>query len=454
MVSAVFYLLFQILINTGFLLGLAHALRQVSLGSPLINTTATIIVLALLGYLFFFIALISYPFALVLKIGFWVLLIYWNYNGIRKREINLEFAAPWIGVVVATIVLALWTHLPSAFSEPLSASSNRWTHQLPIDNQIPFIFAQYVASGEIPSPMVGDWLSSDRPPLQTGLFLLMGLPVGDQAWIYQVCGIFLQMFSLAGIWILARSMGLARKTTILAMATTFFTPLVIVNGSFVWPKLLPAALLCCAVAIHFQLARADSRRTQWLNGGLSGAACALAFLGHGSSAFAIMGIAGAALLISRYVGWHHLLAGSLVFLVCLVPWKYYQSEIDPPGDRLLKWHLAGVVPITNDSFLETIQNSFSGISLNEWLEGRRENFNVITQGYVGTMKDTAKIAWGMTGQMEEKRSELASQIRFKQFFHFAVGLGFTGFCLYLLPLMIFDKRVRALSLIVALTLFF
>lgn len=55
--------------------------------------------------------------------------------------------------------------------------ANRWT-ELPVDSWLPLIFADMLLSGEVRRPMEGDWLSSDRPPLQAGLQLLLNaLPI-------------------------------------------------------------------------------------------------------------------------------------------------------------------------------------------------------------------------------------------------------------------------------------
>lgn len=46
-------------------------------------------------------------------------------------------------------------------------SSTDWLH-LPSDNVLPDLSAKQVLSGAPPRPFAGDWLSSDRPPLQAG----------------------------------------------------------------------------------------------------------------------------------------------------------------------------------------------------------------------------------------------------------------------------------------------
>jgi len=48
---------------------------------------------------------------------------------------------------------------------------------LAIDNEIPYYFADRLYNGLDPRELVGEWHSSDRPPLQAGL-ILMQLPLG------------------------------------------------------------------------------------------------------------------------------------------------------------------------------------------------------------------------------------------------------------------------------------
>ena len=47
------------------------------------------------------------------------------------------------------------------------------------------------------------------------------------------------------------------------------------------------------------------------------------------------------------------LAGGLLALVLYAPWLAYQRLYDPPGDRLLKWHLAGVTEVEVTMTAET-----------------------------------------------------------------------------------------------------
>src|SRR6185436_18513402 len=68
---------------------------------------------------------------------------------------------------------------------------------------------------------------------------------------------------------------------------------------------------------------------------------ALAWLSHGGAAFSLIALAPwivARMFRGERGGW---LAAASVFLLLAVPWFAYQRFYDPPGDRLLKWHLAG-----------------------------------------------------------------------------------------------------------------
>jgi hypothetical protein len=67
-----------------------------------------------------------------------------------------------------------------------------------------------------------------------------------------------------------------------------------------------------------------------------------------------------------------IIAGVIVALLCL-PWTAYQKLYDPPGDRLLKWHIGGQPEAIEKSLSETIYESYSSTSIEEWIENRKSN---------------------------------------------------------------------------------
>lgn len=283
-----------------------------------------------------------------------------------------EVAVPIGLALMATLVLLLWVHVGSDLtSSPLRRAATRWTHPLPSDNSIPLSFARAIADGFVPhgqpSVYFGEWLSSDRPPLQTALlFLTPGYltAAGASEEVYQSTAVALQMLVLVGAWTLARSLGADRRSSLSIMIAVFFTPLVLVNGGFVWPKLLAATFLMVAATIHFSPMYFEIRH-QAATGALVGALGCLAMLSHGATAFALVGMVIASLVLRR-VGSLQYVAGAIIaFGLIYSPWMAYQTFVDPPGDRLLKWHLAGVLPIDPRPFFRTLIDSYQSRSWNE-----------------------------------------------------------------------------------------
>ena len=84
----------------------------------------------------------------------------------------------------------------------------------------------------------------------------------------------------------------------------------------------------------------------------------------GGTAIALVGLAPAPTrhLFHRVIpGRSFLLQGASVasFVLLTIPWSGYQHYVDPPGNRLLKWHLAGVVGIDPRGVGETLRDSYS-----------------------------------------------------------------------------------------------
>lgn len=90
--------------------------------------------------------------------------------------------------IIALASLILWTGLFPFYwnGEPDGAPAIRWWPSLAIDAWLPMLFGDMINSGKLLVPMTGDWLSSDRPPLQTGLYLLVyDLFPGSRELVYQ-----------------------------------------------------------------------------------------------------------------------------------------------------------------------------------------------------------------------------------------------------------------------------
>ena len=290
------------------------------------------------------------------------------------------------------IPLALWA-LGSAFlvflgfahggiETPLATATTRFSGQLPSDSDIPRFFAEWFFHyGHTGTPPIypGEWLSSDRPPLQVGYVLSQRTFGWDTTGLhYQVLGVLLQQLWILGVWALllaARVRGLTRGLTIVVL---LLSDVAIVNGFYVWPKLLPAAFLLAAAALVLTPLWSRLRREPRA-GALLAALFALAMLGHGSSVFAIIPLA----IVAAFRGlpsWRWLGVALLAGVVLMAPWSAYQRYAEPPANRLPKWMLAGVVEVDGRSTTGAIVDSYREAGIGGAIHNKAENFVTIAGG--------------------------------------------------------------------------
>lgn len=261
----------------------------------------------------------------------------------------------------------------------LGVSATRFTEQLPTDNDIPRYFAEwFFQHGHSATPPVypPDWRSSERPPLQIGYVLSQRIfGGGDRGLNYQVLGVVLQQLWVIGLWALMLAAKLGRKTRGLIAVSVLASPLVIINGFYVWPKLLPTAFLLAAAALVltplWHSVRGEPRAL-----GLVGLLLALAMLGHGSSVFGVLALIAVAAARSRPAPRAVALA-ALAALVLYLPWVAYQRYGDPPADRLTKWMLAGAVRLDDRGVGTAIVDGYAEAGFAGTLSNKGENLRVI-----------------------------------------------------------------------------
>ena len=266
---------------------------------------------------------------------------------------------------------------------PLTMAAGRFSGQLPTDNDIPRFFSEwFYFHGHDGTPPLypGGWLASDRPPLQIGYVLsqrTFGWD-GSGGLDYQVLGVVLQQLWIVGLWALLLAARLGRVTRGLVAIAVLVSDVALVNGFYVWPKLLPAAFVLAAAALVVTPLW-DGVRRDLGAAALAAALLALAMLGHGSSLFAILPLAAVAALRGlpsrRWIG-----VALIVGAVLTVPWLAYQHSGDPPANRLNKWMLAGVPEIDARSTGETVVDSYREAGLGGVVHDKAENFVTIAGG--------------------------------------------------------------------------
>jgi hypothetical protein len=298
------------------------------------------------------------------------------------RAVLRGLAVPAALWALGTIFLLFLGFSHGGLETPLATSISRFSGPLPSDNAIPQFFAGwYFEHGHDgrPPPFPGEWLSSDRPPLQVG-FVLWQRTFGWQAegLNYQVLGVVLQQLWIVGLWALLLAARVGRTTRGLAMVAVLLSNVAIVNGFFVWPKLLPAALLLAAAALVLTPLW-ERARASLPTAALIGLLCALAMMGHGSSVFGIVALAAVA-AFRGLPGWRWLGVAAAVGIVVMGSWSAYQRYEDPPGNRLVKYTLGGVVEIDQRGTLEAIADSYREAGFGDVVDNKVQNFLTIAGG--------------------------------------------------------------------------
>jgi hypothetical protein len=322
-----------------------------------------------------------------------VALIVWSLHGGEiDRGLLRQLATPAALWALGSAFLIFFGFLHGGADAPISTGATRFIGSLPADNNIPLFFSEwFYQSGHSATPPIypGEWLASDRPPLQVG-YVMSQRPFlwDDQGLNYQVLGVVLQQLWIVGLWALLLAARVGRVTRALTMVTVLVSGMALVNGFFVWPKMLPAALLLAAAALVLTPLWEEVRRSFW-GAALLAALCALALLAHGGSIFGVIPLVAAA-AIRGLPSWRWIGVGSLVGITLMAPWSAYQKYGDPPGNRLVKWTLAGVVEIDERGTLEAIGDSYGEAGVGGAIHNKGQNFVTMVGG--GPMVDSAKTA--------------------------------------------------------------
>ncbi|MDZ5650674.1 hypothetical protein [Nitrospirillum sp. BR 11828] len=298
----------------------------------------------------------------------------WWKGGAARRD---PLVSVLLLMVTFTIALAATGLAYGGFVDVLAEAAVRFTHHLPIDNELPRMFGDGLYGNHVPRPLAGDWLSSDRPPLQTGLELEVALLAPKLGWrhnlIYQLASMGGQSLFLAGLAAYLSAWRLKGGAIAVALVACGFSAIAVIHGYFVWPKLMAAGFILMTAALLLSPKYHEIRESA-PHGGLVGATAALAMLSHGGAAFLLIALTLTFLALGRLPHWRFILAGLACFVALMLPWSLYQALIDPPGNRLLKFQLADVVPVDPRGTWTTLRDAYGALSWQEIIQTKWSNF--------------------------------------------------------------------------------
>lgn len=345
--------------------------------------------------------------------------IAWSlWGGRLERRLLRALAIPLALWALASVFLLFFGFAHDGTAEPITASLSRFSHTLPSDSQIPFFYSEWFFAnghhGQVPI-FPGEWQFSDRPPLQVG-YTLSQRPIdyGGTELSYQVLGVMLQQLWVIGLYALLLAARVRPLTRGLILVAVLVSDLALVNGFFVWPKMLPAALLVAMAALILTPVWEQVRGNLW-GAALVAALAGLAMLGHGSSVFGVIPL----LVVAAFRGlpsWRWLAVAVGVGAVLMGSWSAFQKYEDPPGNRLAKWTLAGVPEVDDRGTLETVADAYSEAGLGNVLHYKAQNVVTIFGGAPMVLSLKATVEGGELNQ-------IGRALRGIQFFNLVPGFG-------------------------------
>jgi hypothetical protein len=285
----------------------------------------------------------------------------------RLGTLARDLAVPFMYVLA---VAGCYNCLLFLFNDPFAtgpefANIRFFRQTRPGDNQIPLIFAERIYAQAPLAPFCcDDWRSSDRPPLQAGIFLLQRpLKVfGNVRLNYQLLGTGLQCLWICGVWALLKTLRAPPEGIKQVLGFLVFSGFLFYNSVYVWPKLLAATFLLFVFSILFEVS-ISRRPITWFETCLAAVSFALAMLAHPGSIFSAPALALLWVLSRKLVSARKLAVGAGLIVVFFAPWLAYQKFYDPPGNRLLKMHLAGVGQIDARSTWQAVEDSYASLNL-------------------------------------------------------------------------------------------
>lgn len=209
------------------------------------------------------------------------------------------------------------------------------------------------------------------PPLQSSIILLLapltvGKSLSNEA--YQIISVLAQLLWIPAVWLLLTKLLKNHKDAIYIIACCIFSGFFYFNSIFVWPKLIAGSLT--VLGIYIILFEPKKSNALLL---VMSSSFALGFLAHSSTIFTLIPF-GFLLLLKKYrLNFNQLFLCATTILLIISPWLLYQRYIDPPGNRLVKWHIGGSEIIDDRNPLETIISSYSNTSKKTIIENKISN---------------------------------------------------------------------------------
>jgi hypothetical protein len=191
-------------------------------------------------------------------------------------------------------------------------------------------------------------------------------------YLYPLAGVLFQSGWICGSWALLRAAGCDRRLAMQICLALIPSGFLFVNTVFIWPKLSAAGFSLGA----FALLVPAGRKTVGI-GALAGVCAALAMLSHGGAVFFLVPAIGLVALPPRWPGLKPALTAAIVVGLLYSPWIWYQKSFEPPGDRLVKMHLAGIDGIDPRKPSVVIKEAYQQAGWQRVIDNKLSNFQML-----------------------------------------------------------------------------
>jgi len=351
---------------------------------PAFGFPILICITALMGYGIFY----AFVASTILGISLTIILYWWSFLHIGSQPFrtsiskslgqNADFRVSLLLWGLATVI-SLSAGLLFFGGEQLTEipKARYLSILLPHDNILPQIFAERLFAGQPMFPFFNEWLSSDRPPLQSAIILMVRGFFLDPDQSYELTSMLLQTSLIPIVYSVLRSWHFQQRASALVAVSIIFSPLFLLNSFYVWPKLLPVGFMLITTLLLFSSASQNSPKCERFRVTIIGITSAFALLCHGGSIFGLIPLFGVALFSKNFPKPRYWLWMILPFFSLMLPWSIYQKVIDPPGNRLLLWHLAGYYDTSNDGLLKILISQYQKLDIMTWAEFKLHDLRVI-----------------------------------------------------------------------------
>jgi hypothetical protein len=341
-----------------------------------------------------------------------------------------ELAAPATATLVFTVFVLSFGFLRGGIEAPVQVAEFRFLPGLPIDNAVPLKLSQAVDRDvrPLPDPLYSNWSPSDRPPLQSGIHLAATSLYGRERLDleYTVVGALLQSLWVFGLWAFFAAARTARPLAATTTGAILLSGFTVLNGFYVWPKLLSAAYLLIVAAVFLtpESCRILSERGCAILVGLSVGG---AMLSHSGALIPLLALV-LFLLVRRQVpSWRFLAHFALAAVLVVGPWFTYQKLVNPPGDRVLRLQVAGRFDSEGrGSLLREIADHYREVGPRDTVANKLENLAEPFRGTRSTLTDLWQVAEhdlpGARGD-RQLRDQALLGVRVNQTFRLVPALG-------------------------------